>query len=95
MILKIYEYRMHGEKISEDLIKSLHKELYQMEKEHEGAGNIMREIRKLTNNFKPPADACRTWQVPNRNLAGFEEDLHKHVHLENNILFKKAETHVG
>jgi regulator of cell morphogenesis and NO signaling len=62
-----------------------------MEKEHEGAGDIMKEIRELSHQFTPPADACRTYQILYLNLAGFEEDLHKHVHLENNILFKKAE----
>ena len=91
MIREIYENRIGGEKIPGDLIHSLREELAQMEEEHEGAGNVMKEIRKLSNNFNPPADACRTWQVLYLNLAGFEEDLHKHVHLENNILFKKAE----
>ncbi len=62
-----------------------------MEEEHEIAGSIMADIRELSNGFTPPQDACATYRILYQNLAGFEEDLHKHVHLENNILFKKIE----
>lgn len=61
-----------------------------MEHEHDSAGRIMEEIQKLTNNFNPPDDACTTYRVLFQNLQAFQEDLHKHVHLENNILFPKA-----
>lgn len=91
LIRTIFEARMRGETISEELIDSLRKELVLMEDDHEEAGNVMKEIRELSNQFTPPADACRTYEILYLNLAGFEEDLHKHVHLENNILFKKAE----
>ena len=62
-----------------------------MEQEHEQAGDILYEIRKLTNNYTPPADACTTFKVALAELKEFEEDLHKHVHLENNLLFPMAE----
>lgn len=61
-----------------------------MEAEHEEAGGIMEEIKNLSNNFTPPEDACATYRVLFQNLEGFRDDLHKHVHLENNILFPKA-----
>jgi len=61
-----------------------------MEQEHETAGGFMEEIRALSSNFSPPEDACATYRVLFKNLRGFQEDLHKHVHLENNILFPKA-----
>lgn len=61
-----------------------------MEQEHEAAGGIMDEIKTLSNHFRPPEDACATFRVLFKNLQGFQEDLHKHVHLENNILFPKA-----
>ena len=51
----------------------------------------MAQISELSNNYTPPADACTTYRILYQNLEGFEKDLHKHVHLENNILFKKAE----
>ena len=91
LIRTIYETRLKGEVVPTELIKSLKNELDQMEKDHLLAGDTMKEIRELSNQYTPPADACRTYQILYLNLEGFEQDLHKHVHLENNILFKKAE----
>ncbi len=62
-----------------------------LEHEHDQAGEILYKIRKLTNNYTPPAEACTTFQVSLAELKEFEEDLHRHVHLENNILFPLAE----
>ncbi len=62
-----------------------------MELEHDHAGDLLYKIRELTNNYTPPADACTTFQVSLAGLKEFEEDLHKHVHLENNLLFPLAE----
>lgn len=61
-----------------------------MEMEHENAGNIFKEIARLSNNYTAPEDACQTYQVLFSKLKEFEEDLHSHIHLENNILFPKA-----
>ena len=61
-----------------------------MEQEHDHAGSMMAEIRLLTNNYNPPADACTTYRLSFALLHAFELDLHHHVHLENNILFPKA-----
>ena len=61
-----------------------------MEHEHDHAGNLLDEIRKLTNDYSPPADACTTYRLSFAALKAFEIDLHQHVHLENNILFPKA-----
>lgn len=61
-----------------------------MEQEHRFAGDEMAVIRQLTNNYTPPEDACTTYRVAFKELADFESDLHRHVHLENNILFPKA-----
>lgn len=63
-----------------------------MEIEHENAGNIFKEIRSLTNNYTPPKEACNTFRALYSKLEEFEQDLHKHVHLENNILHQKART---
>jgi regulator of cell morphogenesis and NO signaling len=62
----------------------------QMEAEHVSAGGAMGKIRELTNNYELPNDACTTFQVTYKELDEFEKDLHKHVHLENNILFPRA-----
>jgi regulator of cell morphogenesis and NO signaling len=61
-----------------------------MEREHREAGDEMRLIRELTNAYTPPADGCTTYRVAFAELARFERDLHRHVHLENNVLFPGA-----
>jgi regulator of cell morphogenesis and NO signaling len=61
-----------------------------MEAEHEDAGLIMSTIQSLTNQYTAPADACTTFKLCIASLKAFEEDLHKHVHLENYILFPKS-----
>ena len=62
----------------------------QMEAEHDNAWDAFKNIRNVTNDLTPPQDACNTYKLTFELLAEFEEDLHKHVHLENNILFPKA-----
>ena len=61
-----------------------------MEAEHVSAGTEMNEIRRLSKNYLIPQDACNTFQVFYKELKEFEEDLHKHVYLENSILFPKS-----
>ncbi len=61
-----------------------------MEEEHEVAGEIMRKIAKLSNNYTPPEGACNTYRAFYAKLDEFEQDLHQHIHLENNILFPKT-----
>ena len=60
-----------------------------MENEHENAGDIFKQISKLSNNYTPPDEACNTFRALYAKLQEFEDDLHQHVHLENNILFPK------
>ncbi len=60
-----------------------------MEMEHESVGGLLAEIKNLTNKYSPPSDACMTYRLSYDELKGFEEDLHQHVHLENNILFPR------
>lgn len=62
-----------------------------MMQEHDNEGERFRQIAMLSDNYTPPADACNTYRVAFSLLQEFEEDLHKHIHLENNILFPKAE----
>jgi regulator of cell morphogenesis and NO signaling len=61
-----------------------------MEREHESTGVAMARIRELSGGYLPPDDACITFQVCLRELEAFEQDLHTHVHLENNLLFPRA-----
>ena len=61
-----------------------------MMREHDTAGQILRELRSLTSDYKVPSDACISYQTLYQALENFEKDLHQHIHLENNILFPKA-----
>jgi len=61
-----------------------------MEEEHELAGSVLDRMSEISNEFTPPEGACKTFTVYFLNLREFQEDLHLHVHLENNILFPKA-----
>jgi regulator of cell morphogenesis and NO signaling len=65
-------------------------EITRMQGEHEFAGGAMDKINVLTNNYLIPDDACNTYRVSLKLLEQFEDDLHIHVHLENNILYPKA-----
>jgi len=61
-----------------------------MEAEHEAAAHDLQELRNITNNYALPEDACASYGLLYKLLDEFEDDLHVHVHLENNILFPKA-----
>jgi regulator of cell morphogenesis and NO signaling len=61
-----------------------------LQHDHEMEGDLFAKISELTNNYTPPTDACETYKVTFAMLKEFEQDLHKHIHLENNILFQKA-----
>ncbi len=58
--------------------------------EHDDAGQALRDLRSASDGYTAPADACISFQTLYRALAEFEEDLHQHIHLENNILFPRA-----
>ena len=58
--------------------------------EHNAEGERFRKIAELTGDYTPPHDACNTYRVTYALLKEFEDDLHRHIHLENNILFPKA-----
>ncbi len=61
-----------------------------MMEEHDIEGERFRQIAELSNNYNPPADGCNTYKVTYAMLQEFEQDLHLHIHLENNILFPGA-----
>jgi regulator of cell morphogenesis and NO signaling len=61
-----------------------------MMSEHDQAGEALREMRRLTADYKLPEDACTSFRALYRLLQEFEADLHQHIHKENNILFPRA-----
>ena len=64
--------------------------IHAMMKEHDSAGDLVKQIRKASGDYTPPADACTSYKALYQDLREFEADLHQHVHLENNILFPRA-----
>jgi regulator of cell morphogenesis and NO signaling len=75
---------------SEEAKKVIISEITRMKFEHEFAGGAMDHINQLSINYMVPPDACNTYSVCFKLLKQFEDDLHIHVHLENNILYPKA-----
>ncbi len=67
-------------------VKSLTNEIIT---EHETAGDILRALRRESNDYALPEDACATYQKAYHLLVEIEGDLHQHIHLENNILLKE------
>lgn len=96
LILFPFVKKMVAATVSNELIAQPHfgtvrNPIAMMMAEHEAEGDRFAKIVELTNNYTPPADACNTYKVTFAMLQEFEQDLHKHIHLENNILFPKAE----
>ena len=60
-----------------------------MEHEHDSAGNALRDLRRLSDDFTLPDDACPTWRELWAAFRDLEQDLHRHIHEENNILHRR------
>ena len=71
-------------------IETIRNSLKKLSHEHEEIGDAIHTIRHLAKEYAIPGDVCNTFVVTYQKLKEFEDDLHKHVHLENNILFLKA-----
>ncbi len=61
-----------------------------MTSEHDAAGVLLADIQRLTGSFTTPVGACPTYHAFYEGLKEFQQDLHQHIHLENNILFPRA-----
>jgi len=63
----------------------------ELEAEHGAVGQLLKEMRNITGNCRLPEDACRTYTLTYRKLEELESDLFRHIHLENNALFRRVE----
>ena len=66
-----------------------------MEDEHTHAGDLIKSIRSLTDNYTPPQSACPTFRLTYNRLKEFDSDLMQHIHLENNVLFLKVKNRLS
>lgn len=89
-IKKMAKARLTDELIAAPHFGTVKNPIAMMMAEHEAEGDRFVKIAELTNNYTPPADGCSTYRVTFAMLSDFEQDLHKHIHLENNILFPAA-----
>ncbi|MFA6770400.1 MAG: hemerythrin domain-containing protein, partial [Bacteroidales bacterium] len=89
-IRKMEKTLRSGQFLEKPSFGSIKNPIETMEDEHLAEGDRYREIDNLSNHYTIPKDGCNTYQVTYTMLKEFEEDLHMHIHLENNILFPKA-----
>lgn len=89
-IRKLIKVKDSGEPLPSSSFGTVENPIKMMMHEHDEEGARFRKIAELSNNYQPPADACSTYSVTMALLKEFEDDLHLHIHLENNILFPKA-----
>ena len=82
--------RKNGTAPAKEDLDVIKKSLAKLGREHEEIGDAIHAIRHLSHEYAIPDDVCNTFLITYKKLKEFEDDLHKHVHLENNILFPKA-----
>lgn len=78
------------EAVEPPFFQTVRNPIHTMMKEHDAAGELVKQIRRLTSEYTAPADACTSFKASYEALREFESDLHEHVHLENNVLFPRA-----
>ena len=89
-IRKLTKAAQDGAQVNRPHFATVENPVAMMRHDHDEEGERFRKIGSLTDHYIPPADACTTYRVTFALLKEFEEDLHLHIHLENNILFPKA-----
>jgi regulator of cell morphogenesis and NO signaling len=89
-IVRLEEASLAGEPALPPPFGTVRNPVRMMEHEHESAGEALRELRALSNGYAVPEDACLSYRTLYGALAEFEADLHRHIHLENNVLHPRA-----
>ena len=89
-IKRIHAARIAGNPPEALDLETIRSSLVKLDHEHQEIGDAAHSIRHLAHGYAIPDDVCNTFAVTYQKLQEFEDDLHKHVHLENNILFPKA-----
>lgn len=90
-LYQMCEADLQGQKLEPMHCGSVANPIRVMRMEHEGEGNRYHYITRLTDNFTPPADACNSYRLMLEQLKAFMNALFEHIHLENNLIFPRAE----
>ncbi|WP_426348000.1 iron-sulfur cluster repair di-iron protein [Alloiococcus sp. CFN-8] len=69
-------------------LKEIEAYINETEEEHDGAGSILEEIDEVTEGYTVPEGGCRTFELLYSHIRELTMDIHKHIHLENSVLFK-------
>ena len=86
----IEQLEKRGQSVVHPVFENIQQPVTKMIMEHNQTGEELRTLREATNDYVPPSDACTTFRALYRALEELERDLHRHIHLENNILFPRA-----
>ncbi len=89
-IKELVDAKQNGSHLTPPPFGTIANPINMMEQEHDTVGNSMAAIEQLSNGFMPPNDGCTSYRILFAKLQEFQQDLHQHIHLENNILFPKA-----
>lgn len=89
-VKKMQGVKKEGNHMERPAFDTVHNPIRMMEADHEEAGANFRKISALSNSYTPPEGVCNTFKAFYAKLEEFEQDLHQHVHLENNILFPRS-----
>ena len=90
-ILAMEEATEKGYPLSRPHFGDIDNPIRMMEEEHDTEGERFRQIATFSDNYTCPPDGCQTYRVAYALLQEFEADLHEHIHLENNLLFPRAQ----
>ena len=90
VVNEMVQAKKDGQNIEAPCFGMLKNPINQMLDEHKNEGDRFDKLAEKTNNFKVPSDGCKTYEITYKHLRDFITDLHKHIHLENNILFPES-----
>ena len=90
IIRKMQKALNEGEPVERPHFGSIDNPISMMREEHANEGARFEKIAEITGGFTVPDDACNTFRYTYHKLQEFEKDLHRHIHLENNVLFPDA-----
>lgn len=76
--------------VAEPHFKTVQNPVRMMMTEHDSAGDLLRQMRESSSDYALPEGACPSYKALYFGLEELEKDLHRHIHLENNVLFPQA-----